>query len=280
MSIINLVRKDNQPFTQIPNHAIRDPRITPNAFRLLAYLMSHQDGYELNYEQIEYQTGLGRYAINQAADLLVDLGWLEVNRPKVAGKFACKQWVVLCPNANESIAGDSTMEQPHMGQSTDIRKTINKEEQLEEEKLKAIPQNEFEAVDFDHFWNLYPRKVGKEAARSAWAKALLKASIDEIVAGAFRYAHDPNLPEKTFIPHPSTWLNEGRWSDEPLPERPKSLPELKTEEVEIRKRKLDAEKQATADLIAEIRSAKSEPPPICQHGEIIIKCRKCLLGIN
>ena len=61
-----IYRLDDQPFAQIPRQAIRDRRINQNGFRLLAYLMSHQHGYELTYGQIERETGLGRWAINAA----------------------------------------------------------------------------------------------------------------------------------------------------------------------------------------------------------------------
>lgn len=276
MSVINLARKDEQPYAQIPNTAIRDPNITPNAFRLLAYLMSHRDGYELNYDQIEAQTGLGRYAINEASKLLVDLGWLEVNRPKVAGKYACKQWVVLNPNANESTVGDSTMEQPHMGQSTDnIRTSITKEDYV----LRTNAQNEFER-DFEKFYEAYPRKVGKLEARRAFKK--LKVDVAVVVAGAVRLANDPNLPPKQFVPHPATWLNREGWLDEPYPVREKSKEEIAAD---IRKRndlqreasKLSSEQRRLED---EELLKRSTPPPTCQHGLSIIKCRQCLLGIN
>jgi predicted transcriptional regulator len=216
LSIINLARKDNQPFTQIPNQVIRDPRITPNAFRLLAYLMSHKDGYELNYEQIEVQTGMGRYAINEAAKLLVELKWLEVNRPKVDGKFACKQWVVLSNEVNESIAGDSIVESHHMGQSTDNKRTSFKEEQLEKEQLTYVHSDD-ERV-FKEFWKLYPRKQGKGAGRKAFSKALKVVSAEELIAACQRFNDDPNRPIDTkFLPMPATWLNEERWGDDPYP---------------------------------------------------------------
>mgnify|MGYP003636215631 FL=1 len=66
MSVTKIYRLDNQPFAQIPNEAIRDARISSNGFRLLAYVMSHKDGYNVTYGQIERQTGIGRYAINKA----------------------------------------------------------------------------------------------------------------------------------------------------------------------------------------------------------------------
>jgi len=72
---------------------------------------------------------------------------------------------------------------------------------------------------FDHFWEWYPRKVGKEAARKAWDKARGKADQFAIIEGLERFRLDPNLPPKEFIPHPATWLNEGRWDDEALPAR-------------------------------------------------------------
>lgn len=78
---------------------------------------------------------------------------------------------------------------------------------------KAIPSL------FDQFWEWYPRKVGKEAARKAWDSARRRTDQQNILDGIERYRLDPNLPVKEFIPHPATWLNEGRWDDEPLPVR-------------------------------------------------------------
>jgi hypothetical protein len=72
---------------------------------------------------------------------------------------------------------------------------------------------------FDEFWEWYPRKVGKEAAKKAWEGARRKTDQQNILDGVERFRTDPNLPVKEFIPHPSTWLNEGRWDDEPLPVR-------------------------------------------------------------
>ena len=69
---------------------------------------------------------------------------------------------------------------------------------------------------FDEFWAAYPRRTGKEAARKAWCAARKRdASPDHIIAAARRYAeHPPDDPQ--FIPHPATWLNQGRYDDEPI----------------------------------------------------------------
>lgn len=70
-------------------------------------------------------------------------------------------------------------------------------------------------ASFAEFYMAYPRKVGKEAARRAFDRAVKTVDPTVIVEGARRYAGDPNLPEKQFIPHPASWLNAGRWDDEP-----------------------------------------------------------------
>ena len=72
---------------------------------------------------------------------------------------------------------------------------------------------------FDEFWDNYPRKVGKDKARTAYASACKRADEETVIAGVIKFANDPNLPEKQFIPHPTTWLNRGGWDDEPLPPR-------------------------------------------------------------
>jgi hypothetical protein len=72
---------------------------------------------------------------------------------------------------------------------------------------------------FAEFWAIYPRKVGKPRARTAFVAAIRRASIEDVLTGAKRLAEDPNLPEAQFVPHPTTWLHRDGWEDEPLPSR-------------------------------------------------------------
>jgi hypothetical protein len=69
---------------------------------------------------------------------------------------------------------------------------------------------------FLEFWYVYPRKVGKEAARKAWAKALKLSDPDAIIRGAMAYRDDPTR-KPDYTAHPTTWLNAGRWQDEAAP---------------------------------------------------------------
>lgn len=87
---------------------------------------------------------------------------------------------------------------------------------------EELPAREARGSDrFEEFWDAYPRKTSKKAARTAWSKATKKASPDELISEARRWSGlwTNAGVEKQFIPHPSTWLNGERWTDEPPPPR-------------------------------------------------------------
>jgi predicted transcriptional regulator len=113
--IHRIYKTESVKFTALPNWVVRDPNYSANTFRFLAYLLSHEDGYEVTYEQIERETGLGRWAINQASQMLSQFGWIEVSRPVADnGRFAPKSWIIKDPTS----VGHSIVEQP-----TDLKKT-------------------------------------------------------------------------------------------------------------------------------------------------------------
>lgn len=69
---------------------------------------------------------------------------------------------------------------------------------------------------FDRFWSVYPRRVAKQDAVKAFAKALKAATVEQIVAGVEAYVADCRKAgrERDHIAHPASWLNAGRWEDE------------------------------------------------------------------
>jgi predicted transcriptional regulator len=197
--VYKIYRHDSQPFAQVPNSAIRDPEISPNAFRLLAYLMSHKEGYELTYGQIERQTTLGRYAINEAIRVLTVKGWLRTERTKKDnGQFGPTSFHILDPEAVDSVADDSSVGHSTMEQPTDIKNT----NYLENTKTK---EKHLEA--FETFWLLYPKRIAKADALKAWNKAIKKKTADELIALTKAYS-ESKLPDMTYIPYPASWLNK------------------------------------------------------------------------
>ena len=68
--------------------------------------------------------------------------------------------------------------------------------------------------DFDAFWAVYPRKVGKGDAKKAFAK--VKAPVSVLIAAVNTQKQSQQWLKDNgqYIPNPATWLNQGRWEDE------------------------------------------------------------------
>ncbi|AZO54896.1 hypothetical protein EJ077_16665 [Mesorhizobium sp. M8A.F.Ca.ET.057.01.1.1] len=77
----------------------------------------------------------------------------------------------------------------------------------------SLAMTAFPVSSFESWWQLYPEKVGKGAARKAFERAQRKATVDTLTAGLERYIADK--PADRAWCHPSTWLNQERWTDEP-----------------------------------------------------------------
>lgn len=70
---------------------------------------------------------------------------------------------------------------------------------------------------FAEFWKLYPRKVGKQAALKSWKRIKPDAELFDRIMAAVTAAKESDQWQREagrFIPHPATWLNQGRWDDE------------------------------------------------------------------
>lgn len=77
---------------------------------------------------------------------------------------------------------------------------------------------------FARFWLAYPRRVGKKAAEVKFTKAIKDgADPEQLIAGAERYAHARKGQDPKFTAHPSTWLTQGRWDDEPEQPLPRAV---------------------------------------------------------
>jgi hypothetical protein len=105
---------------------------------------------------------------------------------------------------------------------------------------------------FEIFWEVYPRKVAKGAARKAWRKAsppleIVLDTLDwQIVSDGW------TKDGGKFIPHPATWINQERWLDEPdiaTPARPKPCPQCGN---------LDGVCRSNADCIGRVLAANRQ----------------------
>ena len=259
-------------FTQIPNGWIRDKRLGLKAKGLLTYLLSHESGYMLTLERISRDTQDGRSAIRAASAELVKAGYLVTKQTREQdGRLGPLVWTIQDPAAFDFPTA--------VFPTADNRTT--KEEKLKEEQLE-----ENILAHFQEFWDLYPKKLARRGAFTAYRQALKRATTAEILEGVQRYAQDPNLPPMGFIPYGATWLNQDRWQDGPLPERIKTKQELeadaeaariKRQEREREQRRLEeAERQAEREAWEVLRASGRAEPPKCDHGINLARCNKCI----
>jgi hypothetical protein len=108
----------------------------------------------------------------------------------------------------------------------------HKQDVLSETEIEAETDKEAESCDeFSRVWEVYPRKVGKEAARKAWERtAKDRPHLDTLLNAIIsqKKSHQWTKDNGQFIPHFATWLNQHRWLDEVtiLQRVPKSVAEM------------------------------------------------------
>ena len=86
------------------------------------------------------------------------------------------------------------------------------------QKTQILSKTQLER--FNQFWYEYPKKKAKLAAMKAWAKLKPDDELfDAIMLGLRRARASIEWKREggRFIPHPATFLNQGRWEDEYLP---------------------------------------------------------------
>lgn len=168
-------------------------------------------------------------AVLQEFFTLTDGGWISARCDEEILRMQDKQAKAKA-SAEASVAARQAKANKH--RSTVVEPTLNERSTDAELPTPTPTPRDIEATashperrsgvhrfppGFDEFWAAYPRKVGKDAAAKAFAKrrvgvgllAQMLAAISTQKTGE-QWRRDGGQ----FIPHPATWLNEGRWQDE------------------------------------------------------------------
>lgn len=74
-----------------------------------------------------------------------------------------------------------------------------------------------ERSEFAEFWALFPNKVGKGAAEKSFQRARRKVAHADLIAGLRRYV--AKTDDRPWC-NPATWLNQERWTDQPMVQGP------------------------------------------------------------
>lgn len=184
------------------------------------------DGWVATYEDLMAETRLSRRRVAGAVATLRERGWLTSENAGQGSRTLCWQ-VILDPKVQNGTMGGIVPERadlrPETGLCTSYRELREHTPDESGESLFDTPPAPSQRLveppaEWDIFWSLYPRKVGKLAATKAFTRATAGGkngtSPGVIVAGLKRQLPEMKARDPKYIPHPTTWLNEGRWADE------------------------------------------------------------------
>lgn len=226
-----VLRSDVGPFAILPEWLLDDLELSDRAVRLYAVLARAAGagrrawpGRKLLAERL----GCSPSAIDRCLRELRQAGALDVaERFTPAGRQTSNAYTIRLvraadpspPVTREVVTGEQV---PLV--TGDQVTTLNEKKKEREVRPTASPRTSpavttpVDASDFERWWSIYPRKVGKRAAAAAYSRACRRANALVLLAGATRYRDDPNRRD-AFTAHPTTWLNRDGWADEPEPRR-------------------------------------------------------------
>lgn len=151
-------------------------------------------------------------------------GLIRRGNPKFVEHIRADQrpivWDIDMESRAESFAttgkSESNDRKIHVERPENSRRTAGK--RLPTNRPLTTHEPSINQQSFDEWWEVWPKKVAKGAARTAYKSAMKKTTHDNLMActrAAVRI-WERDRTEKKFIPFPATWLNQERWEDETL----------------------------------------------------------------
>lgn len=115
------------------------------------------------------------------------------------------------PSLNPNKEAESTIPMP----TPDLIQTLSGSTPLKVKGSKVKERgSKVNTVRFDRFYQPYPRKTNKQAAVKAFNKLNPDDALLEVMLAALEQQKLSDQWQRKIIPHPATWLNGRRWTDE------------------------------------------------------------------
>lgn len=149
---------------------------------------------------------------NERAELEINKRKAHCEKQKATAEKRWNKDTTAIPDECHGISHGIAMAMPLANAS--IRESLS----TEKDGLEVQSERD---IQFESFWSVYPRKVGKVAAKKAFAK-IPKSVWPKLVPAvevqkqSYQWSRDGGQ----YIPYPATWLTQGRWDDEVDQARP------------------------------------------------------------
>jgi DNA-binding Lrp family transcriptional regulator len=215
--------------TIVPNWRWEDPELDSYQLRIAGWLASNTEGYCAEYvtrNVIAKRTGISAGKVSSSIEALIAQGIIQVETIEVPQSQGGHRWVITVdldvwhqPRSPHDQGPVTTRPGPgHQVTATTGSSSVEEQGVTPQSpptvEVEVVPEWE---VFFNHFWDAYPRKVGKPAARRAMKAKYADEQAPVIAQGTnawIDYWRDAGTAEQ-YIPHPSTFLNQDRHLDTP-----------------------------------------------------------------
>lgn len=211
-------------FVRLPHAWAVDPLIGAAALAVLAVLLAHRHGRagrcDPSVPRIASMTGLSERTVQRTLQEVEALGLVtRVLRPGQSTAYVVhddRTPVTVSPPTPVTVSPPPRQ----AGTTTPVTVTPELDEGNQTKELETVAAADASAPpeppapSFDDWWALYPRKVGKKAARLSWATAVKAASPERLMAALIEQRPSMLARQPQFVPHPRTWLTQGRWDDD------------------------------------------------------------------
>lgn len=223
-----MIRRSPRPtshFTTIRNDVLRDERLSYRARGVLVSILSRPDNWRISRDRLAREGKEGRDAVNTALNELTEFGYIKRQKTqREDGTFSTELVVYDQPEnweSTETEAFSADFQAPTTGKPTTGKPTVGKpvaNRNTVTKKREELSPSSNDEDQFNEWWNLYPRKTGKQDARKAWKTATKQTSPADIIAATQHQTTTSGSPlnrEPQYVPYPASWLRAGHFLDTP-----------------------------------------------------------------
>lgn len=185
--------------------------------RLWLIASEYEDGrITASLDEIAFRVRCSKQDITEAIKPLISSGFFIDDSNSLA---ECKRGSIL---EEERETQEQTEEEKDISslraeRASDVSRaeSVQVESPLPKQPLKPRHDDDWPSDYADRFWKQYPRKVARKKTYAILKsiRARGEVTFTALMVGIARIP----INEPKFIPHPTTWLNQGRWDDESLP---------------------------------------------------------------
>ena len=220
----------------MPNRIIKDSirtsksvnTMTDFQFRLWTYLLTYVDDYGRGSADPELlkgfvfprRKGVTEATIEKSLQELANIGSILLYDVDGESYFCFPNWAdhqrIQTKKSRFPSPDDGTLKKVTVshGESPLESNPIQSESNPNPNTNPNPNARETRGAAFEKFWSAYPRKEGKQKARSAFEKVTVSLDVLLIALEAQKKSSQWTKDNGQFIPHAATWLNGKRWEDQ------------------------------------------------------------------